>query len=315
MAQFIFKGSTIRLDIFLFQENSQISRSQWQKRIANGEISVNGKKITKSGFILHTGDSIEYSSAQKIDDRAIHHIQLNVIFENENYFIIDKPAGLLVYPTATSRETTLVDMVKARYPVIQTVGGSPLRPGIVHRLDRDVSGVMIVAKTQQFFEYIKSQFQEHNVYKEYVALVWGVIKNDRGEITLALGKRKKDFKVVPITRKETKGVRDIKSAHTFFEVIKRLPKQTLARIVIITGRTHQIRVHFKSIEHPIVGDRIYTTKPYAAANKKYDRIYLHSHMIRFRDQDGREQEYQSPSWINSKYEARNSKQYLNSKSK
>ncbi len=207
---------------------------------------------------------------------------LNIIFENNDFLIINKPAGLIVHPTTFKEENTLVDFLIEYCPQIKNVGDDTnARPGIVHRLDKDVSGLMVIAKTQAAFDFLKKQFQERKVKKEYYALVYGEVKEKKGIIDLALGfsKRKSKIKMTVFSQNKSK------SAITEYEVLKKIFNFTLLKVKIKTGRTHQIRAHLNFIGHPILGDRIYRNKGLERKikQKKLDRIFLHCFKLGFYD--------------------------------
>jgi 23S rRNA pseudouridine1911/1915/1917 synthase len=221
---------------------------------------------------------------------------ISVIAEETDYLIVNKPAGILVHPPQVNyQEDTVVSGLKTRYPEIQQVGDdTALRPGIVHRLDAAVSGVMVIARTQAFFEWIKTQFKRRTVKKEYIALVYGSLKKDEGVINLPL--KKAPFhsrtKVMP------RGSLQAKDAITHFEVLARFWHYTLIRVTIKTGRTHQIRAHFANYGHSLVGDREYCHPRYrnrSAFTKhiKFDRVFLHQERLGFYDRDREWREYQA----------------------
>ncbi|MEK9130227.1 MAG: RluA family pseudouridine synthase [Patescibacteria group bacterium] len=207
---------------------------------------------------------------------------VEIIFENENFLIINKPAGLIVHPTTFKEEDTLVGFLIKHCPQIKNVGDDKnLRPGIVHRLDKDVSGLMVIAKTQEMFDFLKKQFEERKVKKEYYALVYGEVKEKKGIVDLAIGfsKRKSKIKMTVFSQNKSK------SAITEYEILQKFLKFTLLRVRIKTGRTHQIRAHLSFIGHPILGDKIYRNKGLERKNKKIklDRIFLHSFKLGFFD--------------------------------
>jgi 23S rRNA pseudouridine1911/1915/1917 synthase len=202
-------------------------------------------------------------------------MNIEVLFENNHLLVINKPSGLVVHSDGKTDEPTVVDWILEHYPDIQGVGedmniGDLIisRPGIVHRIDRDTSGCLVIAKTQESFEHIKQQFKDRKVQKTYQALVYGNIKKDSGEITEPIGKSKKDFRMKMAGRGARGTLRD---ALTEFAVLKRLEdatsvdkqgqtlKYTLVELKPKTGRTHQLRVHLKYINHPIVSDSLYRT--------------------------------------------------------
>jgi len=199
---------------------------------------------------------------------------LPVIYEDDRMFAVDKPAGLSVHKiNAQDPNETLADILVAERPYLEGVGEDSLRPGIVHRLDKETSGAMVVAKDQEAFMALKQQFQDRTVKKEYLALVYGVPKNDSGSIDLPLGK------VGTRQTTQIKGKRELKvrEAHTDYEVEKRFTDYALLRVRPLTGRTHQIRVHLKAIGHPIVGDKLY------ASGKRLpeglERMFLHAQRL------------------------------------
>ncbi len=178
-----------------------------------------------------------------------------IIYEDKNFLAIDKPAGILVHPTVNSKEPTLIDWLKEKYPEIASVGDEPkTRPGIVHRLDRGTSGIMLIARNQKYFEYLKNLFQTRAIKKTYRALVYGKLTPKKGII-------EKEIKVKAGTTQRTvfKG-RGERSAITEYKVLKYLSDFSWVEVAPLTGRTHQIRVHFVSIGHPIVGDKLYGPK-------------------------------------------------------
>lgn len=204
-----------------------------------------------------------------------------VVYEDEHILAINKPAGLTVHKTHPSDPNeTLADMLARERPYLVGVGENPLRPGIVHRLDKDTSGIMLVAKDQPTFEYLKRQFQDRLVRKEYLALVHGAPKQKRGTIDAPLGK---------LGTKQTtqiKGKREIveRNAITDYEVIKMYGAYTLLQVMPHTGRTHQIRVHLKSIGCPVVGDKIYGPAK-ALMPHGLHRLFLHAQRISFTTPD------------------------------
>lgn len=214
-----------------------------------------------------------------------------VIYEDEGLIALVKPAGLLVHaaPVRADNEKagqpTLVDWLRARYPEVGQVGDDPgVRPGLVHRLDKDTSGIMIVARRQEDFEYLKSLFKEKNIQKTYLALGWGHAKKDRGEITAPIGIKSGS------TKRSIRSSKMVKPAETDYEVLGRAqaPEDesiltSLFKVLPRTGRTHQIRVHLASIDHPIVGDPLYgPRKPRLVA----PRLMLHALAIEFERRPG-----------------------------
>ncbi|XOU94322.1 MAG: RluA family pseudouridine synthase [Candidatus Kerfeldbacteria bacterium] len=299
-----------RLDKFLTGK-LDITRSQIQKLIKNETILVNNKsavvhKFLKEGDIIITDnkpvtttndinttsqENFVTSSLKKITNifKPAQH-KLNIITETENYLIVNKPAGLLIHEADGTNEITLADQLVKKYPKIKKVGENPIRPGIVHRLDREVSGLIVVAKTQDMFDHLKSQFKERTIKKEYITLVYGTPQKNEDEINFNISRSEtKDFKMAAVPEHEERGRKSI----TGFEVLENIGNYTLLRIMPKTGRTHQIRVHLNAYGLPIVGDLVY--KPKKLKTKiKMSRIFLHAQYLGFTDLDGKWVEFTLP---------------------
>jgi len=233
-----------------------------------------------------------------------------IISETKDYLVINKPAGLAVHGGGNITEETLADWLQEAYPKINEVGDDTLRPGIVHRLDKEVSGLMVIAKNNKSFNNLKNQFKERQITKEYTALVHGQISKDFGLIDFPLTRSSDGYKMAALpsgsvdllSRRHPRG-RDqgnIKSwfksreALTEFEVIKRFINYTLISVKIKTGRTHQIRVHFFAYGHPLVGDNLYCTKKTKDKNAKLNlgRVFLMANHLAFKDLNGDDQDFQ-----------------------
>ncbi len=201
--------------------------------------------------------------------------KIKIIYEDKDVLVINKPAGLTIH-AGVKTEKTLVDWLLEKYPEIKNVGEDPARPGIVHRLDKDTSGVMIVAKNQPAYDWLKNQFKNRLVKKTYIALVRGLVEKDFGTINLPISRSLKKR-----IRQTTKTTAASRAAITEYKVIKRLQdlNLTLVEAYPFTGRMHQIRVHFKSINHPLAGDKIYTTKKYKDF-EKFPRLMLHAQKLK-----------------------------------
>ncbi|MBI5045526.1 MAG: RluA family pseudouridine synthase [Candidatus Niyogibacteria bacterium] len=188
----------------------------------------------------------------------------NIVYEDRDVVVINKPAGIVVHPDATHKNETMVDALLELHPEIKTVGDDPTRPGIVHRLDKDTSGVLIVAKNQAAFDHLKKEFQERRAIKNYITLAVGSLKQTQGEINLPIGRGYK----TPTQRvaiqahlpagRQVRG--QIREALTYYKVLERFPEFTLMQITPKTGRTHQIRTHLKAIGHPVACDKLYGGK-------------------------------------------------------
>lgn len=287
------KQSGQRVDKFLkkeiFFDTEKITRGEIIRNIKKGNILVNGEKV-KPSFILKKNDEIEAKiNVPFFKIEPNEEVKFKIIFQNENIIVIDKPAGLQVHPaSATDRETnsrkTLVSGLLFQFPEIEKVGDEPkIRPGIVHRLDKDTSGIMVVARNQKSFEELKNKFKNKEIFKKYLAIVWGCPENQKGAIEKPLA-RSADYKKQVIARVRTKN--KIYQAITEYEVIKKSLKFSFLEIVLKTGRTHQIRAHFLSIGCPIVGDKLYKNNKnkgdrFFLENKSPKRQLLHAQKICF----------------------------------
>lgn len=233
---------------------------------------------------------------------------MKIIFQNQDFIIIDKPAGLPVHSGVGIKEKTMVDFLIEKFPEIKNVGDEPkLRPGIVHRLDKETSGVMIVARNQKTFEYFKKKFKSRKIKKKYLALVHEKLKNKQGKIEGEMGRSKRDFRKQTLTcpvklsnnQKETSqkeafnrvNIRKGRYSLTFYKVVKEYKEFSLLEVFPKTGRTHQIRIHLHSIGHPVVGDKKYAFKRY----KKIDfpRMFLHASEISFISPGGKKEKFSS----------------------
>ena len=208
--------------------------------------------------------------------------QVSIIYEDRNFIAVNKPAGLLVHKTAKGEGPTLVDWLTACYPELKTVGDDPkLRPGIVHRLDKETSGLLLVAKTQKFFDYSKSLFKKHEIKKTYLALVFGRVADKEGNITKQIGIKKGTIK------RSVHSSKFLKDASTDYRVQEyfKLGEENFSLLELRpqTGRTHQIRVHLLSINHPVVGDRLYGRK---LQPKWASRLMLHAYSLEFSPPQG-----------------------------
>lgn len=277
-----------RLDKFLLTLNKGITRSQLKKIILQGQYLVNGK-VSSVHHWLKAGDIIE-TVKTKVLTKESKILAPKIVAEEGDYIIINKPSGLLVHPTEKNETNTLADWLIKNYPQIKNVGDDPRRPGIVHRLDKEASGLMVVALNQDFFLHIKKQFQDRLVKKEYNILVHGHMLNTEGEIKSPLERDKKTGLI------KTSSDQDLgQEAHTTYQVIEKFQHFSLLRVQIMTGRTHQIRAHFFSIGHSVVGDKLYQTKDIRKKKKTLDqRIFLHSTRLQFNNLAGESVEYKSP---------------------
>ncbi|QLL69880.1 RluA family pseudouridine synthase [Lactobacillus sp. 3B(2020)] len=266
-----FKVSTERgdrLDKVLTKLLPQTSRSQLQRWIENGNVTVDGE-VVKPRLKLKIGQMIQVTEPQpqKID-LAPEKIPLEIVYEDQDVVVVNKPQGMVVHPAAGHPNHTLVNALLYHCP-LSTINGE-LRPGIVHRIDKDTSGLLMVAKNDQAHQSLAAQLKAKTTAREYLALVHGVIKEGQGTINAPLGRSPKD-------RKRQAIVADGRPAVTHFRVVERYNKYTLVACRLETGRTHQIRVHMKSINHPLVGDPLYGPRKTITGQGQF----LHARLLGF----------------------------------
>ena len=241
----VVKKENIRLDQYLV-EKLGISRSQVLKMIKNDEVLVNGKK-TKSGYNVINGDIIDVNHEEN-NDILPEKMDLDIVYEDEYLLVVNKPNGMVVHPAPGNYHGTLVNGLLA-HGKLSDVNGE-FRPGIVHRIDAYTTGLLMVAKTNKVHEALAKELSEKKTYRKYIALVWGILPSDTGEIDAPIGRSLRD-------RKKMAVVAGGKRAVTHFKVLKRFEKATLISVTLETGRTHQIRVHMDYIGHPVVNDPLY----------------------------------------------------------
>ncbi|MDP3986370.1 MAG: RluA family pseudouridine synthase [Candidatus Veblenbacteria bacterium] len=282
-----------RLDHFLVGKlGPGWSRSAIQRATKQGGVLVNGKRVPVHHF-LKTGEVITLpeSAPPRAPQLAPNaDVSYRLVSETPQYLIIDKPTGLVVHPAPGVHEPTLVDGLLARYPELTSVGEDPIRPGIVHRLDREVSGLMVVARTQDAYQHLKQQFQERAVQKTYTALVIGRVLNPSGTINFPLARSRRQHGKIAA---RASGDEDTREAITHYTVKKTYQQATLLSVTLETGRTHQIRAHLAALGYPIVGDTLY--RPATLSFKATpSRIFLHAGTLAFTDPVGQLQTFTSP---------------------
>ncbi len=240
-----------RIDAYMAEKYEDISRVAIQRLIETGKILVNGKKV-KASYKVQVNDKItmEEEKAVEIELKA-QDIPVEIIYEDRDIIVVNKPKGMVVHPANGNPDGTLVNAIMAICKDSLSGIGGEIRPGIVHRLDKDTSGILIVAKNDKAHINLSEQIKEHKVKKTYIALVKGIVKENNATINMPIGRSEKDRKKMAVTKKG-------KEAITHFKVLKRYDKYTLLEINIETGRTHQIRVHLSQIGYPIVGDEVYS---------------------------------------------------------
>jgi 23S rRNA pseudouridine1911/1915/1917 synthase len=251
----ITENSGSRLDSYLAQELSDISRSRLQKLIKDGNVQLNGQICRSKKETVKSGDRLQISipEAQPLDLQP-EAIPLEILYEDDSLMIINKPAGLVVHPAAGHADGTLVNAVLSHCPNLAGIGGVQ-RPGIVHRLDKDTTGAIVIAKTDQAHQHLQAQLKAKTARREYLGIVYGSPRTESGIIDQPIGRHLVDRKKMAVVPVEKRG----RLAVTHWQVQERLGNYTLVRFQLETGRTHQIRVHSAFIGHPIVGDPIYSS--------------------------------------------------------
>jgi 23S rRNA pseudouridine1911/1915/1917 synthase len=240
-----------RLDSFLATTLQDISRTRIQRAIEDGDILVN-QRVAKPGYRLRDGDSIEIDLPEPPPvELSPEAVPLNIVYEDGDLIVVDKPAGMVVHPGAGIESGTLANALVYHFNSLSGVAGKT-RPGIVHRLDKETSGLLVVAKNDLSHELLSDQFRDRQVFKLYVALVYGRVAKGQGEIEANIGRSPRSRVRMSVLRGDAG-----RPAHTIFEVVSRFPDFTLLNVQIKTGRTHQIRVHLSHIGHPVVGDVTY----------------------------------------------------------
>jgi 23S rRNA pseudouridine1911/1915/1917 synthase len=271
----------IRLDKYLTQVLPQFSRAYLQKLIVQGYILVNGQRA-KSNQRLSKVDSITVEILPLPVHPSAEPIPLTIIYEDEDILVIDKPAGLTVHPAPGHPSHTLVNAVLAHCPGL-AMSNEPMRPGIVHRLDKDTSGLIVIAKNDFAREYLAAQFKSRTVTKGYLVLVKGRLSPEQGIIEAPIGRD-------PYNRRRMAIIEAGKEASTQYQVQKYLDNCTLVEVTPLTGRTHQIRVHLSAIGCPVVGDPIYGIK-----SAHLSRQFIHAYRLGFRLPSTKQyQEFTSP---------------------
>ena len=241
----------IRLDVFLAKETGA-SRSNIKTVVESDGVFVNGVLRKKSGFELKEGDEVEFTlpEPKTLDVEPNSEIKLNIVYEDEHFAVINKPQGMVVHPASSyQKNDTLVNALLADLDKLSSINGV-IRPGIVHRLDKDTSGLIVVAKTDEAHKSLASQIEKKTARRIYFGLCDGNFKEDNGTIDAPIARNKRDRKKMGIDP-------DGRRAVTHYTVLERFGKYTLVRFELETGRTHQIRVHSSHIHHPIVGDEVY----------------------------------------------------------
>ncbi len=270
--------SPIRVDNYIYKSlNDSLSRSKICELIKNGNLEINNKVIKKCSYkIFDSGEinfnnEIELNNKILIDDKDKNY-KLNIIFENNNYIIIDKPDNLVVHPGVNNNKNTLVNILISKNKELSKIDTD--RPGIVHRLDKNTTGIILIAKNEKFHQYIQKQFENRKVKKIYLGVVKGEMKYKSGEINAPIGRDEKNRKLFKVK------LNNSKDSITKFKVLDNINGNDLLEFELITGRTHQIRVHMKYLGNPLLNDLDYGTKIKGCYRKGQ---LLHSHKLEFLD--------------------------------
>ena len=278
-----------RLDRFLAAAHPAVSRSRWQQLIAAGHVVLDGRAVTKSNTELVPGQQLVCTLPEPEPAGLVPaDIPLDILYEDADLIVLNKPAGLVVHPAPGHAADTLVNALLHHCTDLQGIGGE-LRPGIVHRLDKDTSGVLVVAKNEAAVAALVAQFSAHTVQKEYLALAWGALKKPSGTVDLPVGRH-------PVHRQKMAVTDKGRAALTHYETLAAGPLATLLRVRIETGRTHQIRVHLAHLGHPVVGDTVYGRARHGLPETlSIPRQMLHAHVLKIaHPRDGRPLEFTAP---------------------
>lgn len=258
----------IRLDVFL-AENTPLSRTAIQKLIDNGEVLLNGEKPVKK-VKTELNDEVSFSYEEKVlTDIKPQDIKLDIVYEDEDLIVINKPKDMVVHPAVGNPDGTIVNALLYHCKELSDVNGY-YRPGIVHRIDKDTSGLLVCAKNNEAHNFLSEQLKDKTCFRKYYAIVNGVIENNEGEINAPIGRSEKNRQMMAVTTKNSK------EAITLFNVLERYNDSTLLNVELKTGRTHQIRVHMAFINHSVVNDNRYGKKIIDNTGQ-----YLHAYYLSF----------------------------------
>lgn len=250
---FIFENENIRLDAYLNEIYEDISRAYLQKLIKEGNVLVNNIEHKKN-YILQVGDLIDVIIPEPVELKIVaEDIFIEIVYEDNYLAVVNKPRGMVVHPAPGNYNGTMVNALLYKLDSLSSINGV-IRPGIVHRIDKDTTGLLVVAKDDYTHQHLSNNIKEHKTERIYIALVHGNVKNNKGTIDLPIGRDERDRKKMAVSQKNSK------EAITHFEVITRFNKYSLLKLQLETGRTHQIRVHLAHIGFPVVGDDLYGRK-------------------------------------------------------
>ncbi len=278
------KHNGLRLDYFLIETCPNFSRPMVQALIKSGAIEIDGKAMVRAGLRLKPGMTVHLLGVSRTKKMALSKEESvpspKLVAETDTFFVIFKPAGIAMHPAGNTRQKTVTDWISTTYPQILGVGEDEKRPGMVHRLDKDTSGLVLIAKSNKAFKALKKLFQERKIEKTYFALVYGKVTNPSGSIDFPIGRVKGEKKrAIPAGKRAFGG--ELRDALTEYSLHTHYTGYDFLSIKPKTGRTHQIRVHLSAIGHPIVGDRLYRFKEHRRDPLKPPFQLLHAGELRF----------------------------------
>ena len=241
-----------RIDVYIASKDNETTRTSAQRQIEQGNVLVNQKKLNKASYKVCEGDEIQIEEQEPVEiELKAQDIPVDIIYEDKDIIVVNKPKGMVVHPANGNPDGTLVNAIMSICKDSLSGIGGEIRPGIVHRLDKDTSGLLIVAKNDMAHVNMSEQIKRHEVKKTYIALVRGIVKENEATIDMPIGRSNSDRKKMAVSKNG-------KNAVTHIRVLKRYDKYTLLEVNIETGRTHQIRVHLAHIGYPVIGDYIYS---------------------------------------------------------
>ena len=261
-------NTNLRLDLYI-SLNSELSRSNIQKLIKDNKVLVNGENV-RGSYKTKLNDLIEYEYEEVVlTDVKPNNIPIDIVYEDDDIIVVNKQKGLVVHPAPGNYDNTLVNALLYHCKSLSDVGGY-LRPGLVHRIDKDTSGLLVIAKNNNAHNFLSEQLKDKTCYRKYYAIAKGTIENNEGEINAPIGRSEKDRQKMAVTDKNSK------EAITEFKVLERYDDSTLLDVKLLTGRTHQIRVHMAFIHHPVLNDSKYGGKVIDETGQ-----YLHAYYLSF----------------------------------
>jgi len=267
-------NKNLRLDKCLTDKLEKFTRSQIKKIILSKNVKINNKVISSPSQKVRLDDFIEVSILEeKTDDIKPKKMKLDVVYEDKEIVVINKPSGLVVHPGAGNKDATLVNGLLYLYKNNLSNLNGEFRPGIVHRIDKDTSGLIVIAKNNQAHSHLSEQFSNHSIKRKYIALIWGVVRPLSGKITTLISRSKKNRQLMSVSERSGKNaITNYKTLKTFGS--KEIPKISLVECILETGRTHQIRVHLAFKGNPLIGDKKYGKKKtrFRKVNQKFEKI-------------------------------------------